>query len=81
MRICDQGEWKQVIIDEYFPCISATKGPAFTKGNQGEIWVMLLEKAWAKINGSYDGIEAGLTRECLHDFTGAPTQTLWLDEP
>ena len=67
-------------MDDYFPCISKARGPAFTKGKEGELWVMLLEKAWAKINGSYDAIESGLTRECLHDFTGAPTMTLWLDE-
>lgn len=41
---------------------------------------MLLEKAWAKIYGSYDNIEAGLCRECLHDLTGAPTMTIWTDE-
>lgn len=67
-------------MDEFFPCVSAARGPSFTKGNQAETWVMLLEKAWAKLNGSYDSIEAGLTRECLHDFTGAPTETLWLDD-
>jgi len=41
---------------------------------------MLLEKAWAKTYLSYDNIEAGLTRECLHDLTGAPTKTMWTDE-
>ncbi|EAR84269.2 calpain family cysteine protease (macronuclear) [Tetrahymena thermophila SB210] len=80
VKICDKGEWREVIVDQFFPCVSAARGPSFTKGNGAEIWVMLLEKAWAKINGSYDQIEAGLTRECLHDFTGACTQTLWLDD-
>jgi hypothetical protein len=43
---------------------------------------MLLEKAWAKLNGSYVAIESGLTRECLHDFTGAPVLNIWLvDDP
>lgn len=49
-----------------------------TLGN--ELWVILLEKAWAKIYGSYDNIEGGLTRECLHDLTGAPTKTLWCSD-
>jgi Calpain family cysteine protease len=39
------------------------------------MWVMLLEKAWAKVHGGYMNIDAGLTREALHDLTGAPTKT------
>ncbi|EGR27558.1 hypothetical protein IMG5_194210 [Ichthyophthirius multifiliis] len=80
IKICVQGQWKNVIVDEFFPCITKQRGPAFTRGNDGEIWVLLLEKAWAKVNGSYSEIEKGLTRECLHDFTGAPVLQLWLDD-
>jgi len=32
----------------------------------------LLEKAYAKIFGTYDRIEAGLTGDALRDLTGAP---------
>ena len=74
IRICDMGEWKKIIIDDYFPCDKFTRKPIFTKGNENELWVLILEKVWAKVYGSYDAIEAGLTRECLHDFTGAPTK-------
>ena len=41
---------------------------------------MILEKAWAKVHGSYSSIEAGLTTECLHDLTGAPTRDIYMDE-
>ena len=41
-----------------------------------EIWVLLLEKAWAKIYGSYHRIEVGNTGEALPVLTGAPSQTL-----
>jgi len=41
---------------------------------------MILEKAWAKIHGNYAAIESGLTTECLHDLTGAPTKDLYMDE-
>lgn len=33
----------------------------------------MIEKAWAKLWGSYGNIEAGLCREALRDLTGAPT--------
>lgn len=41
---------------------------------------MLLEKAWAKVHGGYINIDGGLTREALHDLTGAPAITYFNDE-
>lgn len=37
------------------------------------MWVILLEKAWAKIHGSYDIIIAGSGANTLRDITGAPS--------
>ena len=37
------------------------------------MWVILLEKAWAKIHGSYDKIIAGDGAKTLRDITGAPS--------
>ena len=37
---------------------------------------MLLEKAYAKLYGAYDKIEAGLAGHALRDLTGAPYQYL-----
>ena len=33
---------------------------------------MILEKAWAKLHGSYERIEAGQAHETLRDLLGAP---------
>lgn len=41
---------------------------------------MILEKAWAKVFGSYQRIEAGTTGEALHPLTGCPAQFLIHDE-
>ena len=38
-----------------------------------ELWVLLIEKAWAKLSGSYQNSEGGLTSETMEQFTGMPT--------
>jgi calpain-15 len=56
--ICFEGTWQAVWVDDYFPCYKNT-GPIFCRSKEQELWVMILEKAWAKINGSYGNIVAG----------------------
>lgn len=74
IRICKNGEWKDVVIDDYIPCWR--EDPAFSKANGNELWVILLEKAWAKLHGSYERIEAGFAENVLRDLTGAPTEVI-----
>lgn len=78
VRICDMGEWREVIVDDSFPCYDKQSGPVFTSGKQYEMWVLLLEKALAKLYGGYGNIELGVPLELLHDLTGAPTQYYFL---
>jgi calpain-15 len=47
-------------VDDFFPVKYGR--PIFTTSKNQDIWVMVLEKAWAKIFGSYSKIEAGLPR-------------------
>ena len=57
------GRWKRVLVDDIFPCIINKKNPFgelyFGCSFQNELWVSLIEKAWAKINGSYANIGYG----------------------
>lgn len=48
-----------IIVDDYFPIVYGK--PAFCKTADGELWAMLLEKAWAKLHGSYMRTEGGQT--------------------
>lgn len=62
-----------MVVDDYVP-VNEEGEPLFAKPAGGrEIWVMLLEKCWAKLNGTYGDIVGGLPNEVLHAFTGAPT--------
>ena len=47
-----------VIIDDYLPCKEDGRllSTSCSIGNISEPWVPLLEKAWAKLNGSYAAI-------------------------
>jgi len=69
--------WEDVIVDDLFPCYGkyGNYTPAFNHTKSNELWVMILEKAWAKIHGGYMNISAGLTREALRDLTGASAKT------
>ena len=54
--------------------------PAFSQNNDAcELWVLLLEKAWAKLHGSYQAIESGSAGEALRDLTGAPSKRFELE--
>jgi calpain-15 len=50
--------------------------PAFSKANGPELWVLILEKAYSKLYGSYERIEAGFAEESLRDLTGAPYESV-----
>ena len=47
LTIYNMGEKTEVIIDDFFPCYKGS--PVFSRSHGPEIWVLLLEKAWAKM--------------------------------
>lgn len=63
------GIWKVVIIDDFFPCLKSNKCPIFCKPKNSELWVLILEKAWAKVNGGYANIIGGWPCEVLSAVT------------
>ncbi len=45
----------------------------YAKPNNNEIWVMLLEKCFAKVYGSFQAIDGGQEMEAFFALTGAPS--------
>ena len=74
-----------VAVDDRFPFDAKKQRWAFsrTKGDsasRAEIWVLLLEKAWAKVFGSYARIEGGFSAVALRGLTGTPAKGYIHDE-
>ena len=76
VRFCKNGIWKQILIDDRFPFQQGILYGAQPSKNQ--LWVPLLEKAWAKLHGGYEKIQWGHVDEALQDMTGAPIEELRL---
>ena len=64
------GKPQIVIVDDYIPVDKAKKEIIYANSKKDEIWVCLLEKAWAKVNGSYSNIIGGYPSEALEFLTG-----------
>eukprot|EP01119_Soliformovum_irregulare_P001002 TRINITY_DN1074_c0_g1_i3.p1 TRINITY_DN1074_c0_g1~~TRINITY_DN1074_c0_g1_i3.p1 ORF type:complete len:597 (+),score=144.14 TRINITY_DN1074_c0_g1_i3:93-1883(+) len=71
------GEWVTVTIDDYIPVAERTGKPVFSSSlDPDEMWVMLLEKAYAKLHGCYENLEGGSETYALVDLTGGVTETI-----
>ena len=72
VKFCKSGEWVRVTVDDYFPCFPQDT-PIFSRSHGNELWVLLLEKAYAKLHGSYALLRGGWAAEGMMDLTGCPT--------
>ncbi|CAF1201379.1 unnamed protein product [Rotaria sp. Silwood1] len=71
VRICHNGIWKAVLLDECFPCTIDNR-LVYSRAARRQLYVPLIEKACAKLFGSYASLEGGSTAEGLQLLTGAP---------
>jgi hypothetical protein len=67
------GKWTTVIVDDLFPCYES--GGVVTLcgcqlSSQGEMWVAVLEKAFAKLHGCYEALEGGHCDDALNYLCG-----------
>ena len=75
-KVFINGEPVPVVLDDQFP-VSSTNKLAFCGINDssGNIWPIVIEKAWAKCNKTYENIISGNATESLEFLTPAPIDT------
>jgi hypothetical protein len=71
----------EIVFDDWLPCIEENENmtPIFSHPNGKELWVVLLEKAWAKLFGDYSIAEYGLSNEVWEYLLGIPGMVYEID--
>ena len=77
------GKWKNVVVDDRLPALPYGKTFKLFLGRSedvNEFWPALLEKAYAKLYGSYGALWGGFARDSLPDFSGGIVERFKLSD-
>jgi len=76
-RIWWCGEWTEVLIDDRLPVVNG-KQVFIHAQTMSPFWPALLEKAYAKLHGSYEALKYGTSLDGLSDLTGGIAENIIL---
>ncbi|XP_053315066.1 calpain-13-like [Spea bombifrons] len=79
-RFWQFGEWVDVVVDDRLPTLNGRYLSVQPRSNN-EFWPSLLEKAYAKLRGSYQNLHWGFISEALVDLTGGVQMEFILSKP
>jgi calpain len=63
-----------VVVDDYLPFSQSGKLVYAHCRDKREMWVPLVEKAYAKLHSCYEAIESGSETTAFRDLTGFPPE-------
>jgi len=85
VRLWQNAQWETVVLDDWFPTLddeykaTTCGGAAFAYSEDFiELWVPVLEKAFAKYYGSYASLERGYVHHALQKLTGCHAEEIAL---
>jgi hypothetical protein len=76
------GNWQQVIIDTRLPFNSSCSTPIYGHCKDiNEMWLPLIEKAYAKLHKTYENLNGGKMTDAMVDLTGEASEKYNLRDP
>eukprot|EP01059_Diplonema_ambulator_P006839 TRINITY_DN16428_c0_g1_i1.p1 TRINITY_DN16428_c0_g1~~TRINITY_DN16428_c0_g1_i1.p1 ORF type:complete len:1030 (+),score=325.77 TRINITY_DN16428_c0_g1_i1:37-3090(+) len=82
VSMCLNGWWNWHVVDSYLPMQNGlhTKLAYASTKDRNELWLAILQKAYAKTHGRYQDLIHGNVNHILEDLSGYPTEVLdWQD--
>ncbi|XP_009698201.1 PREDICTED: calpain-13, partial [Cariama cristata] len=79
-RFWQYGDWVDVVIDDRLPFLNG-RYLSVQPRTSNEFWPSLLEKAYAKLRGSYQNLHGGYLSDALVDLTGGVQVQFSLKDP
>ncbi|CAF1481925.1 unnamed protein product, partial [Adineta steineri] len=72
--------WIDIVVDDYLPTVDDHLILCRNKQEEHEFWIALLEKAYAKLYGSYESLKGGIITEALVDMTGGIGELFYMED-